>query len=135
MSEKAGRRSFDQAVALHRVGDGRWRAEIQEGWDFAGTPNGGYLLSMASGVLIELTGRPDPITITAHYPAPAHPGSAELDGELVKVGRRLATARAALRQGGRVVAQVLGTFGDLSESPPASVTKRACPSCRRRKPA
>ncbi len=117
-TEAASSAEFDQAVALHRVGDGRWQAEIQDGWDFAGTPNGGYLLSMASGALIELTARPDPITITAHYLAPAHPGSAELDGELVKVGRRHATARATLRQGGRVVAQVLGTFGNLSESPP-----------------
>lgn len=97
-------RSFDQAVALQRVDDGRWQAEIQDGWDFGGTPNGGYLLSIAAGALIELTGRPDPITITAHYLAPAHPGSAELDGKLVKLGRRHATSRGALRQDGRVIA-------------------------------
>ena len=117
MNTEAASTAFDRAVALQRVADGRWRAEIQDGWDFAGTPNGGYLLSIVSGALIELTGRPDPITVTAHYLAPAHPGPAELDGELVKAGRRHATARAALRQGGRVVAQVLGTFGQLSESP------------------
>ncbi len=110
---------FDRAVALHRVDDGRWQADIQDGWDFGGTPNGGYLLSIAAGALIELTGRPDPITITAHYLAPAQPGPAELEGKLVKAGRRHATARAALRQGGRVVAEILGTFGDLSESPSA----------------
>ncbi len=119
MNTEAASTEFDRAVALHRSGDGRWQAEIQDGWDFAGTPNGGYLLSIASGALIELTGRPDPIAITAHYLAPAHPGSADLDGELVKVGRRHITARAALRQDGRVVAQILGTFGHLSESPTA----------------
>lgn len=108
---------FDQAVALRRVGDGRWRADIQGGWDFAGTPNGGYLLSIATGALIELTGRPDPITITAHYLAPSQPGPAELDGEIVKMGRRHATARGAIRQGDRLVAQLLGTFGELSDSP------------------
>ncbi len=108
---------FDRAVALDRIADGRWRAEIQDGWDFAGTPNGGYLLAMVSRALIELTGRPDPITVTAHYLAPARPGPAELEGELLKAGRRHATARAVLRQGEKVIAQVLGTFGDLSERP------------------
>ncbi|MCP4204372.1 MAG: thioesterase family protein [bacterium] len=123
-TETAGT-EFDRAVALQRVDDGRWQAEIQDGWDFVGTPNGGYLLSIASGALIELTGRPDPITITAHYLAPAHPGPAELYGELVKVGRRHATAGAALRQDGRMVAQVLGTFGQLSESSRSGICHEA----------
>jgi acyl-CoA thioesterase len=105
---------FDRAVALRRPGEGRWHAEIQDGWDFAGTPNGGYLLSLAAAALIELTGRPDPITMTAHYLAPARPGSAELEGEILKAGRRHATARGALHQGDRLVAQVLGTFGELT---------------------
>ena len=67
MNTEAATFEFDRAVARHRVGEGRWQVEIQDGWDFAGTPNGGYLLSIASGALIELTDRPDPITITAHY--------------------------------------------------------------------
>ena len=116
---------FDRAVALQRVDDGRWQAEIQDGWDFAGTPNGGYLLSIATAALIELTGRPDPITITAHYLAAARPGPAELKGELLKAGRRHATARAELRQGDRVIAQILGTFGHLSESPPSGLCHEA----------
>lgn len=106
---------FDRAVALERVGDGLWSAEIQDGWDFGGTPNGGYLLALAAQALIELTGRPDPITITAHYLGPAQPGPAEVEGEILKMGRRHATARGAIRQGSRVIAQLLGTFGELSE--------------------
>ncbi len=125
MNTEAASTEFDRAVALQRVGDGRWQAEIQDGWDFAGTPNGGYLLSIAVGALIELTGRPDPIAITAHYLSPAQPGAAELDGEMVKAGRRHATARAVIRQNGRVVAQLLGTFGDLSESPSSGIRHQA----------
>lgn len=125
MNTEAASTEFDRAVALQRVGDGQWQAEIQDGWDFAGTPNGGYLLSIAVGALIELTGRPDPIAITAHYLSPAQPGAAELDGEMVKAGRRHATARAVLRQNGRVVAQLLGTFGDLSELPASGIRHQA----------
>ena len=58
---------FDRAVALRRTDEGCWEAEIQDGWDFGGTPNGGYLLAIVAAALSELTGRPDPITITAYY--------------------------------------------------------------------
>lgn len=112
----AERTEFDRAVAVERLEDRRWRAEIQDGWDFAGTPNGGYLLSLASAALIELTGRPDPITITAHYLAPGRPGPVELEAEVLEAGRRHVTARGALRQGDRTLAQLLGTFGELSGS-------------------
>lgn len=113
---------FDRAVALNRQGDASWLARIEDGWDFAGTPNGGYLLSLVANALIQLTERPDPITITAHYLAPARPGPAELEGELLKKGQLLATARASLCQGDRCIAQVLGTFGDLSRPLPMKIT-------------
>ncbi len=70
---------FDRAVAIDPDGEGRWCARIEAGWDFAGTPNGGYLLSLVAKAMIELTGRPDPVAVTAHYLAPARPGPAELE--------------------------------------------------------
>lgn len=112
---------FDQAVAIDPDGEGRWRTRIEDGWDFAGTPNGGYLLSLVAKAMIELTGRPDPVAVTAHYLAPARPGPAELEGELLKKGKLLATAHASLCQGDRCVAQVLGTFGDLSRPAPSKI--------------
>ena len=57
---------FDRAVAIDPDGEGRWRTRIEDGWDFAGTPNGGYLLSLVAKAMIELTGRPDPVAVTAH---------------------------------------------------------------------
>lgn len=37
---------FDAATALKPVAEGRWSGEIADGWDFAGLPNGGYLMSI-----------------------------------------------------------------------------------------
>ena len=39
---------FADDTAVHDEGDGRYTAEIRDGWDIAGNANGGYLLSMAA---------------------------------------------------------------------------------------
>ncbi len=121
----SGQSEFDRAVALDRSGDGRWATEIHDGWDFGGTPNGGYLLSLVTAALVDLTGRPDPITVTAHYLSPARPGSAEIEGELLKAGKRHATARASLSQGDKCIAQILATLGDLSNRPDSTIHHEA----------
>ena len=46
---------------------GQWSASIHPGWDIAGNANGGYLLAVAARALAGATGRPDPVTVTAHY--------------------------------------------------------------------
>lgn len=105
---------FDHAVAAEATGEGEWEAAVPGGWDFAGFPNGGLLMAMLGASLGPLTGHPDPVTVTAHYTAPAVPGSARIQGELLRSGRRLGTASGRLLQEGRVVAHALGTFGDLA---------------------
>lgn len=105
---------FDEAMAAEPTGEGRWKTTVPGGWDFAGFPNGGLLMAMLAGPLGQLTGHPDPVTVTAHYTAPAVPGIAEVQGELLRTGRRLGTASGRLIQEGRVIVHVLGTFGDVS---------------------
>lgn len=83
------------------------------GWDIAGNANGGYLLAIAARALAGATGRPDPVTITAHYLAPARPGPVEIRTAVEKNGKRFATARGTLMSDGRAALAVLGTFGDL----------------------
>lgn len=107
---------LDEAAAVTAVADGRWTAEIKPGWDILGNANGGYLLAIAGKVLVELTGRPDPVTVTAHYLSPGRPGALEITGDIVREGRRFATARVTLTAGGKPVITVLGTFGDLSDA-------------------
>jgi acyl-CoA thioesterase len=82
---------------------------VQPGWDIGGHANGGYLLAIAGRAMAEVTSRP-PLSITAHYLAPAPAGPCVVDVGLVRAGRRMATATASLRQGDRKVLRVLGTF-------------------------
>ena len=88
--------------------------ELHDGWDIGGNANGGYLLALAANGLRALAGRPDPISVTAHYLAPGRPGPVEVEGAVVKEGRRFATVTGRLHRGGAPIIQVLGAFGDLA---------------------
>ncbi|MEO6570749.1 MAG: thioesterase family protein [Ilumatobacteraceae bacterium] len=102
---------YELATAVRRVGDGRFEADVQPGWDIGGNANGGYLLGIAGRAMAEAVGRP-PLTVTAHYLAPAPAGPCRVDVQVVRSGRRLATATASLWQGDRQIMQLLGTFGE-----------------------
>jgi acyl-CoA thioesterase len=104
---------FDWAVTTRPAGEGRWHAEIPDGWDFFGIPNGGLLMSLVAGTLGPPTGHPDPVTVTAHYAAQAQAGPAVVEGEVLRAGRTLGTASGRIVQNDRVVAHVLATFGNL----------------------
>ena len=107
---------FAAATAVDPIGSGAWEATIPVGWDIAGNANGGYLLALAARALVRAAGRPDPVTITGHYLSPGKPGPVRIATEIVKQGRRFATATATLSADGRPVLIALGTLGDLSES-------------------
>lgn len=112
---------FEAATAVTPLGvpdeAGRslWAAEVAEGWDILGNTNGGYLQAIASRAAAAAVGRPDPVTMTGHFLAPTGAGAATVDVEVVRVGRRFATARATVSVGDRAVLTTLGTYGDLSE--------------------
>jgi hypothetical protein len=101
---------FDLATAVRDLGDGSYAATVTHGWDIGGNANGGFLLSICGRAMAARVGRP-PLTVTAHFLAPAPAGPCVVDVDVVRDGRRLATANATLRQDGRVVMRVLGTFG------------------------
>lgn len=114
--------SFAEATAVHHDTGGRFVARIADGWDIAGNANGGYLLSIAGRALADATGRPDPISLTVHYLAPGPAGPVSIDTEVLRTGRRFATATAQLHGADRQLLSVLGTFGDLSTPDPEAPT-------------
>ena len=114
---------FAQDTAVTGGAGGRWQAEIRPGWDIAGNANGGYLLAMAARAMAATAGRPDAVTVTAHFLTPGKVGPVTIDAQLRKSGRRFATVAADLLAttgaeppdaGGRPVLALLGTFGDLA---------------------
>jgi acyl-CoA thioesterase superfamily protein len=103
-------------IAFRPAGAGQWSASIHPGWDIAGNANGGYLLALATRALVGATGRPDPVTVIAHYLSPGQPGSVRVTTQILKEGKRFATGTATVISGGRPLVAVLGTLGDLSQA-------------------
>lgn len=105
---------FSEDTAVVADGPDRYRTEIRSGWDIAGNANGGYLLALVLRAMRQASGRPDPVTVTAHYLAPGRPEAALVRTEIVKEGRTFTTLTASLEAGGRRIVQALAAFGDLS---------------------
>jgi acyl-coenzyme A thioesterase PaaI-like protein len=107
---------FLTATTVQPIADGEWSASIDQGWVIAGNANGGYLLAIAARALVGATGRPDPVTITAHYLTPVQPGAVRISTQVLKEGKRFATGAATMFSEDRPLLAVLGTFGDLARS-------------------
>jgi acyl-CoA thioesterase len=98
------------------LGDGRFEAAVAPGWDIGGNANGGYLLAIGARALVAATGRPDPVTLTAHYLSPGKVGPVTVDAEVVKAGKRFTTATGTVRAAdGRPVITMLGAFSSFDE--------------------
>lgn len=107
---------FGSATTVRRCEDGTYSATVAEGWDIAGNANGGYLMALAANAMRDDAGRDDPLSVTAHYLAPAPAGDVEIRTEVVKSGRRVATVTGSLRRGDKELIRVLGSFGTVAAS-------------------
>lgn len=108
--------TFADAVTVRSRSRGRYVGQVPPGWDIAGAANGGYLMALVANAVLHDTGATDPVTVTAHYLAPARPGPVEVEVSQVRSGRRLSTAQARLTDGdGQPVLAALATVGSLEE--------------------
>ena len=104
---------FDRDTAVVPGGDGIWAGRIDPRWNIGENPNGGYTLAVAANAMLAACGRPDPLSLTAHYLAPPGVGPVEVAAETLRAGRRYATVSATMRQGDRPLVTLVGAFGDL----------------------
>ncbi len=110
---------FDQDTLLTAAGDQRWTGRIGAGWNIAGNPNGGYLLSVAANAMRQATPHADPLSITAHYLRPGAPDTdCDVQTDVIRAGRTLSTIRATLRQQGETRLELVGALGDLQAAGP-----------------
>lgn len=108
---------FDAQIAVTPESDGGYGADLAPGWSVGGGINGGYLLAVLGNALrSRLTGKPDPIAVSAHYLSAATGGPATVSVDVRRDGGSIATAAAELRQGDAVRLTALATYGDLSAS-------------------
>lgn len=100
---------------LEPAGDGVFRGEITSRWNIGPTPNGGYVLAFGLGALQRVTPFADPIVATGYFVRPTVPGPAVVQTEIVKVGKRFATAEARILQEGTERTRILATMGALPD--------------------
>ena len=117
--------AFDRATALTEVvaeeGIKTFAGRVHPGWDIVGNANGGYLLALAGHALVLGTGRPDCLSVTAHYLAPCPATDISIRVTPIRSGRRFSTATATMTATidgqEKQILQVLATMADLARDP------------------
>lgn len=116
---------FDIDTAVTLKEPGRYTATVTDRWCLPfGNVNGGYLLGLATAALSDALPFADPVAISATYLRPSMPGSAEIDVEVVRTGRRQAVGEAKLNVDGREVVRVIATYADLRGSADARMVQQ-----------
>ena len=91
---------FDDETELDQLGDNRWRTHLTSEWHIGDNPNGGYLLAPLLKAMQSVSGHPDPLSITTHYLRPGTgDADADIEADVVRVGRTIGTVRGRLAQG------------------------------------
>lgn len=122
--------AFDDETAVVPIdGDvGAYAAELTTEWDIGDTANGGYALSPVLRALTDVTGRPDPLSVTTHFLRPVQGGGpARIATEIVRQGRSVTVARGTLHHAGSERLVVTAVLGDLSDPAPPGVDQSLAP--------
>jgi acyl-CoA thioesterase len=118
----------DTAITGDPTVPGRFLGAMTSRWNIGDKPNGGYVLAIAARAMANaLPDHPHPFTLTAHYLRPSEPGPFVVDVDVVRTGRKLATATASLTQAGKEKIRVLATYGNHADSVGATVTAASPP--------
>ena len=107
---------FEAETAIVPVGDGSWTTRLARDWNIGDNSNGGYALTPVLRALCELTGKPDPISVTTHFLRPARGDvDARIEATRIRSGRTIATARGSLSQEGKERLVVIAALGDVEQ--------------------
>jgi acyl-CoA thioesterase len=106
---------YDADTRVEPLARGRYAATISDRWGaLGGVPNGGYLLAVCLQALRAEMPFPDPLVAAATYLRPGSFGPAELQTEIARAGRRVATGEVRLVRDGSERVRVVASFHDLS---------------------
>ncbi len=105
---------FEKETSIDRVDDGVWETRLSANWNIGTNSNGGYAMSPVIRALRELTGKPDPISVTTHFLRPVQGGTVgRVEATLIRSGRTTSTARGTLSVDGKERLVVIAAFGDV----------------------
>ena len=97
--------------------DSRTTIALDPDWSIGGRAHGGYLLRLVAEAALTPE-HPDPLAVTATYVRSPEPGQVDLEVEVLRTGRRVATTRVRLEQGGQAVVEAVVTSGTLAAPEP-----------------
>jgi len=104
---------FERDTLVTRVSEGLWKADVSARWNVGDVPNGGYLMAIAGRVFSEAMPHPHPLTISGYYVEKSLNRQAELDFELIRVGKSVSSGQVRLLQEGRERARFTAFCGNL----------------------
>jgi acyl-CoA thioesterase len=119
--------TLEADTALEPAGEGRWRAEISEGWWIQRGPYGGYIsaLLMRAAVAAVADGQRPPRSFTAHFIDAPVAGPAELTATVERAGRSSTALSLRMEQDGKPVALALAGFGQWRDGEPEWIDTQA----------
>lgn len=113
MSDHDGHDVVDFSTATEISGsERRYRGAVQQSWDGPFFPHGGILGVLAMKAIVAEFGGGElqPRALTAHYLRVPRHGEVVVDVDPLRRGRRFASARATVSQGGKPCVSVLATL-------------------------
>jgi acyl-CoA thioesterase len=106
---------IDDETAVRAIGDGSYTTRLSANWCIGNNPNGGYAVQPVLRALADVTGRPDPTSVTVHYLRPAlGDADATITTAVVRAGRSGTNVTATLIQDDQPRLTVAAIMGDLS---------------------
>jgi acyl-CoA thioesterase len=103
---------FEQELGLRALGANRFEIEMGDRWNIGPVPNGGYSLSVAAEALRRVLDFDQPLSLTGHFLRPAQAGTATIEVDTLRSGRRMGYARAVLSQEGSARLAVTAVNGN-----------------------
>jgi hypothetical protein len=101
---------FDKDLRLDDLGNSHFKGVVSDNWSVNGTPNGGYLMAMIAGAMIQRSDKQETPTVTANYLARCVPGPVEIHVSEIARSRQFTRFEARLLQEGEEKIRALGTF-------------------------
>lgn len=101
---------FDQDILFEPEKRGSFSGAITENWSISGVPNGGYLMAILAGALMQNSEMKSTPIITANFLNRCEPGNARVLIENMTASRQFNRFQARLYQKGKEKIRAFGTF-------------------------
>ncbi|TCK20181.1 thioesterase family protein [Pseudonocardia endophytica] len=117
-------RPFSDALGITPLGDGRFRADLDEAWSIGAKAHGGLLMAVMTRAAITRAADgapgtdPEPLVVAADFLRAPDLGPVELRTEVLKTGRTVSVVAVRLLQDERLMLSATVTAGTLPADEP-----------------